>query len=255
MATYGHAMAHCGKKHVKFRSNGEDGHVMRLDFEVMDVTKPLLAAMRIVDISHDVRFDKSWVRFYSEAGRLIRLERRVARGGRQQRPGAGFEHGRRERPDAGRGKRCCKTGGWGGHAGAGRPRAGQPSGAGREQHEFHLSRLVPGARHGSLPARWPSQVARSRRSSIARGVHRLHAPEDNRRVVGLCVAGDMAFLRVMGMDQSDIDVNTDGRPRSMRWSKIWPVCDRRRSRYEKHPEDQAPATECLSARCNLCPTS
>ena len=79
IAANGQPMAHYGSKQVKFCKGGGDGdgQIMSLNFEVTDVTRPLVAVRRIVEHGNDVCFDESGGRIVNRAkGTSIPLERK-----------------------------------------------------------------------------------------------------------------------------------------------------------------------------------
>ena len=78
VAANGQRMAHYGSKQVRFCKKGsDDSQVMSLNFEVMVVTRPLVAARRIVEHGNDVCFDERGGRIVNRAkGTSIPLERK-----------------------------------------------------------------------------------------------------------------------------------------------------------------------------------
>lgn len=128
VAAHRQEMAHDGSKQIKMRRKDERSQIMSLYFEVADVTAPLVAVRRVVDLGNDVDFDKrgGWIAKLSSGKKIpltekggcyiFSVERRSACA-----PGSRVSLGRLERLDGGRGKRRCKTGG------RGIRRPGQPS--------------------------------------------------------------------------------------------------------------------------------
>ena len=78
VAANGQRMAHYGSKQVRFcKKDSDDGQVMSLNFEVTDVTRPLVAVRRIVEHGNDVCFDEHGGRIVNRArGTSIPLERK-----------------------------------------------------------------------------------------------------------------------------------------------------------------------------------
>ena len=78
VAANGQRMAHYGSKQGRFcKKDSDDSQVMSLNFEVTDVTRPLVAVRRIVEHGNDVCFDEHGGRIVNRAkGTSIPLERK-----------------------------------------------------------------------------------------------------------------------------------------------------------------------------------